>query len=200
MKLTLKNQTGEAIEVSFGQSKSFVEPLSKLDVETNDEYIILAKKNDNTKNYVLRSLGLFNRYERYDASYCEYLNTKITLPKNQKSVTLEISSNPFISSKVLKLYAFDVKGIRQEQKGVIYKSRNQRLKIRFSTFSTLFFRYGVFSLIGLISMLSLLVNAEQNTGDDSMFITIMATVFVGFGGMFLYKLLSNFNLLKSIDK
>ena len=200
MKLTLKNQTGEAIEVSIGQIINFVEPMSKLDVETNDEYIILAKKNNNTKNYVLRSLGLFNRYERYDASYCEYLNTKITLPKNQKSVTLEISSNPFISSKVLKLYAFDVKEIRQEQKGVIYKSRNQRLKIRFSTFSTLFLRYGVFSLIGLISMLSLLVNAEQNTGDDSIFIAVMATVFVGFGGMFLYKLISNFNLLKSIDK
>lgn len=200
MKLTLKNQTGEAIEISLGQSTGFIEPLSNLNIETNNEYIILAKKNDNTKHFSLRSLGLFDKYERYNASYCEYLNTKIMLPKNQKSVTLEISSNPFISNKFLKLYAFDVKGIRQDQKSVIYKSTKQRRKIRFSTLSTLFFRYGIFSLIGLISMLSLLINTEQNSGDDSLFIAIMATVFVGFGGVFLYKLINNFSLLKSIEK
>lgn len=198
MKLTLDNQTDVTIEILVNNEIVVIEPFKYTQVETKDKYITIKRKDNKVKHYYIHEFGLFNKYDSFDATYYDYLKTKVCLPTNQKKTHIEICYKLFSDNKYLKLRCFDVKGIGAENHIYLYSNSKQRNRILGSVCLTLFLRYGLFSLIGLIGFIVPLFDIENLSNDDSIFIAIMAVVFVGFGGFLLYRVIELFKVFRLI--
>lgn len=200
MKLTLDNQTDVSIEILVNNEIIIIEPLKHIQVETDDKYITIKRKDYKAKHFHINEFGLFNKYDSFDATYYDFLKTKVCLPKKQKKVQIEIYTKLFSDNKYLKLRCFDVKGIDAKDCIYIYSNSKQRNKIKVSVFLTLFLRYGLFSIIGFLGIFAFLIDAENLTNSDSIFVAIMAIVFVSFGGFFLYNFIELSKVLRLISK
>lgn len=200
MKLTLDNQTDVSIEILVNNEIIIVEPFKQTQVETDDKHINIKRKNNKAKHFYIHEFGLFNKYDSFNATYYDYLKTKVCLPTKQKKAHFEICAKPFSDNKYLKLRCFDIKGIDSEYCIYFYSNSKQRNKILGSVFLTLFLRYGLFSIIGFLGIFAFLIDAENLTNSDSIFVAIMAIVFVGFGGFFLYNFIELSKVLRVISK
>lgn len=197
MKLTIKNQTDVSISIIVNESTIDIEPLKSKSIETEQDSIIVKKKNNNYKKFSIRNLGVSN-YEYFEASYFDYLKTQVYLPSNCSKTSFEINVKDFCNNKFLNLRCFDVKGISNENVKYLYNDKKQHKKIKRSTFLTLFLRYGIWFTLSFLCLIGSMFGQEVE--DDGIAIALLAVVSLCTGGLSTYRLIEIIKVLKKIEK